>query len=201
LKRIYAGVGAVLGWTALILQLYLLLVNRTVSVPESVLRYFSYFTILTNILAAVSFTSVCSQYDGRGFFARPVTVSAITVYILIVGIVYNIILRSLWSPQGLQMLVDEFLHTVQPLLFLIFWFLFVPEGELKWSDAFNWLAYPFAYIAYLLISGAITGFYPYPFADVNKLGYTAAMLNGVLIIAGFFILSLLLVGVARISSR
>jgi hypothetical protein len=51
------------------------------------------------------------------------------------------------------------------------------------------------------VSGPFTGFYPYPFADVNKLGYTAAMLNGVLIIAAFFILSLLLIGVSRISSR
>jgi hypothetical protein len=118
-----------------------------------------------------------------------------------VGIVYNVILRSLWDPQGLQRCVDEALHTVQPLLFFIFWLLFVPKKELQWKHAFIWLFYPFAYIFYLLVSGPFTGFYPYPFADVNKLGYTAAMLNGVLIIAAFFILSLLLIGVSRISSR
>jgi hypothetical protein len=201
LKRIYAGIGAALGWTALVLQFYLLLANRTVSVPESILRYFSYFTILTNLLAAVSFTAVCVQSSGKAFFVRATTLSAVTVYILIVGLVYNIILRSLWDPRGLQLLVDEFLHTAQPLLFLVFWLLFVPKKELKWKHAFNWLLYPCVYIIYLLITGAVTGFYPYPFADVNKLGYTTAMLNGVLIIACFLILSLLLVGAARISSR
>lgn len=201
MKRIYASIGATLGWTALILQLYLSLANRTVSVPESILRYFSYFTILTNLLAAVSFSAVCLRSSGKLFFARPLTLSAVTVYILIVGIVYNVILRSLWDPRGLQLFVDEFLHTVQPLLFLLFWLLFVPKKELQWRHAFNWLLYPVAYIIYLVIMGAITGFYPYPFADVNKLGYMTAMLNGVLIIAAFLVLSLLLIGAARIRSR
>jgi hypothetical protein len=201
LKRTYAAIGALIGWISLFLQLYLLLENRTVSVPESFLRFFSYFTILTNILVALSLTAVCLRSEREGFFIRPITLSAVTVYILIVGIVYNVILRSLWEPQGLQKWVDEALHTVQPLLYLVFWLLFVQKNELKWKHAFNWLLYPVAYIIYLLVSGPFTGFYPYPFADVNKLGYPAAMLNGVFIIAGFFVLSLLLIGISRISVR
>lgn len=50
------------------------------------------------------------------------TITAITVFILIVGSVYQIVLRSIWEPTGLQFIVDELLHTVIPLYMLGYWF-------------------------------------------------------------------------------
>lgn len=44
---------SILGWFALGSQLYLIIQNRIVSVPETVVRYFSFFTILTNLLVAI----------------------------------------------------------------------------------------------------------------------------------------------------
>jgi len=52
-------------------------------------------------------------------------ITAITVYITIVGLVYNVILRFLWKPEGLQFIVDELLHTVIPLLLLVIAFLII----------------------------------------------------------------------------
>src|ERR1700722_12472536 len=60
--RIYAAVGALLGWFALALQLYLMLVQAPG--PErlgAVITYFSFFTILTNILTALVFSAVAMQ--------------------------------------------------------------------------------------------------------------------------------------------
>lgn len=46
----------VLGWFALLLQLYLIILHRVSSLPETIVRFFSFFTIQTNILVALCFT-------------------------------------------------------------------------------------------------------------------------------------------------
>lgn len=198
-RKVFVATGALLGWLTLILQFYLMLNNRVVPVPETTLRFFSYFTILTNTLVAITYTVLwLDPPAGRiRMLTKASFLTAVTVYILIVGIIYNVILRSLWSPKGLQQLVDESLHTVLPLLFFLFWLLFVPKATLEWKQSFIWLAYPIAYILYILLIGALTGFYPYPFADAGQLGYPRALLNGLGIIAFFSLLSLLLIALGK----
>lgn len=194
---------AMLAWFAVIMQLYLIIANRQESVIETLFRFFGYFTIVTNIIVALGFTFIFlgTKYRLGRFFSRPSTITAITVYITIVGIVYNVILRSLWSPSGLQMIVDELLHTAIPALVIIFWLIFVPIEELKWKSVFAWLIYPLIYVAYSLIHGAITNWYPYPFVDVNKLGYNKALINtgGVLLVV--LVLSLALIGTGKLMKK
>jgi hypothetical protein len=198
-RRKFAAAGALLGWLALVLQLYLMIQNRVVPIPATLLRFFSYFTILTNLIAVLSYTAVWLN-SSKGFpytLTRPRSLSAVTVYILIVGIIYNIILRSLWHPQGLQLIVDELLHTILPVLFLLFWWLFVPKTGLKWRFAFAWLWYPAVYIIYTVLMGALTGFYPYPFADASQLGYPRALLNGGGMLCAFYALSMVLIAIGK----
>ena len=128
--KTYAAIGAVIGWLALLLQLYLIIANRVASVPETIVRYFSFFTILTNILVAVSFTQVYLKgVNEKGiFFVRPKTLTATVVYITVVGLIYNVILRFLWAPVGMAKLVDELLHTLIPVAYILFWLKFVPRG-------------------------------------------------------------------------
>lgn len=201
--RIIALVGALLGWFAVITQLYLMMENRVVSVPGTLLRFFAFFTIDTNIIVALCFTFIFlgNKYRLGLFFSKASTVTAITVYITIVGIVYNVILRSTWDPQGMQKTVDELLHTVIPALFIVFWLIFVPIEQLKWKTAFPWLIYPILYMTYAIIHGAITKFYPYPFVDVNDLGYTKALLNAGGILLVIFLLSLALIATGKLMKK
>lgn len=203
LLRILAFFGALLGWFALIAQLYLIITNRTVSVPETLLRFFGYFTIDTNILAALclSFIAINSNSKTGLFFSKAGTVTAITVYIMIVGIVYNVILRSLWAPEGLQKIVDELLHSVIPVFFVLIWVFFIPIEQLKWKMAFGWLIFPLIYMIYALVLGAATKFYPYPFVDVNELGYKKALLNAGGILLVIFVFSLALIGTGKLMKR
>src|SRR5688572_20631270 len=197
--RIYATIGAVMGWFAVIIQLYLHILNRPVAFGESLLRFFGYFTIDTNILCALFLTFVALQSKSRlgRFFRKATTATALTVYITIVGVTYNILLRNTWNPQGMQKLVDELLHSVIPVYFVLFWFIFVPGKDLKWKDAFPWLIYPILYMVYAIILGAITMFYPYPFVDVNELGYTKALTNSLIVLALIFLLSLAFIGIGK----
>lgn len=201
--RIISLIGALIGWFAIITQFYLMMGNRVVSVPETTFRFFSFFTIDTNILVALCFTFIFLRSNSRlgKFFSKATTISAITVYITIVGIVYNVILRSLWEPQGMQKIVDELLHSVIPVLFIIFWLIFVPIKQLRWNDAFPWLTYPLIYMIYALTFGATTNFYPYPFVDVIKLGYNKALLNAGAVLLVIFLLSLALIATDKIKKK
>jgi hypothetical protein len=201
--RIYASIGAVIGWFAVIVQFYLHMQNSPVPFAEKILRYFGYFTIDTNILCALFLTFIALQSNspiGR-FFRKATAATALTVYIIIVGITYNILLRNTWNPQGMQKLVDELLHSVIPIYFFLFWFIFVPGKDLKWKNAFPWLIYPILYVVYATILGAITKFYPYPFVDVNELGYSKALTNSLIVLVVMFLLSLAFIGIGKARNK
>jgi len=199
-SKVFLITGVLLGWFALLAQLYLIIVNNAAPVIEAVVRYFSFFTILTNIIAALCLSKLLlnANKDDHSFLTRPDTLAAVTVYISVVGIVYNLILRFTWQPQGLQFFVDELLHAVLPILFISYWLLFVPKNTLKWSASLLWLIYPFFYLLFILLRGSCSGFYPYPFVDVNKLGYNKVLLNSFYLLIVFLMLSLLLIGSGKL---
>lgn len=191
--KLLLGAICLLGWFALIGQFYLIILNRGTSIPEIVIRYFSYFTILTNILVAICCTILLTNRNSKikSFFLRQNTLTAITVYITIVGLVYNFILRFLWNPQGLQRIVDELLHSVIPLLFIVFWLLIVPKGKLYWKSVLAWLLYPLIYLVFVLLRGIPSSFYPYPFIDVKKIGYPQTFINSSGMLLAFLAISIL----------
>lgn len=193
-QRIAQQIIAVTTWSALILQFYLQIINRSTAISEAVIRYFSYFTILTNLLVAVCFTSLLlKQSKGYRFFKQASVITATTVYILIVGLVYNLVLRTQWNPQGLQLLADNLLHTSTPLLVLIYWFIYVSAKEISWKQTPAWMLYPLLYLVYVFIRGSFSNFYPYFFIDVSKLGYANAFTNALYVTAAFFIVALALI--------
>ena len=198
-KRL-AAIGAFVGWITILLQLYLFIDNRTLSVPETIIRFFSYFTILTNILVAFCFTILFIQKQ-PSFFSKPSTLTPVAVFILVVGIVYNIILRKTWNPQGLLKLVDELLHVVMPLYFLVYWIMCVNKKSLRWTAVFGWLLFPLAYFIYVLLRGATSEFYPYPFVNVTVLGYPKVAGNAAILVLFFLALSCLFVAVGKWMDR
>ena len=202
-KRFYEIIISLTAWFAIIAQLYLHLTSGRAGVTELLIRFFSYFTILTNIFIAVCCTAqLIATGSGLGkFFSRTGTLTALTVYILIVGSVYNIILRSTWNPEGLQMIVDELLHTLIPIFFLLYWIFFVPKSGLKWNQVSFWLVYPFFYALFIMFRGYFSGFYPYPFIDVDELGLARALINAVGFTFAFLLTSLFFVGIAKLLAK
>ncbi|CAL1518992.1 Pr6Pr family membrane protein [Chitinophaga sp. MM2321] len=201
--KAYLSVLTVLGWFALIAQFCITISSGIAPPVEIIIQYFSYFTILTNLMVAVCCTTLLLRPRSRwgDFFSRQTTRTAITVYIVIVGIIYNLILRFIWEPQGLQRVADELLHLIIPVLFLIYWFLFVPKNKLGWSDCWPWLIYPGIYIVFTFIRGSFSGFYPYPFLDVTKIGFEKALINSAGIAAVFFAVSMLFIALGKWSSK
>ena len=120
MKRKSEIFGLCIGWFAVLSQFVLMIQNRQADITETVIRFFSFFTILTNILVALFFT--VSALKSKSRLSRVLlmdgSITAITALILIVGSVYQLVLRSIWEPTGLQLIVDELLHTITPFYML-----------------------------------------------------------------------------------
>lgn len=189
LKKILAVIIAVTAWTAIIFQAYL----NTGSFGN----LFSYFTILTNLLIAISIsvilifptTSLCR------YFNRASVQTGIALYIFIVALVYNTVLRGIVTLNGWNLFVDTLLHVLVPILYVVFWFFFVRKGTLQFKHPINWLIFPFAYLVYSLTRGAFYKWYPYPFLNVSELGFKKVVFNSgillfVFLISGFALIFL-----------
>ena len=197
---------ALLGWVGLSVQLYLILLGRWelgASLLGGLVNFFSFFTVLTNTLAAVVLTWELTQRESavRRWFLLPAVRSGIAVSIALVGLAYNVLLRHLWQPEGWQFVADELLHDVMPVLFIIYWGLWVPKGTLRLGHIGLWMIYPLVYFAYILLRGDVIGDYMYPFIDIGTIGFTKAFINALGVLLGFVVIALILVGMDRWASR
>jgi hypothetical protein len=190
-KKIYETISALIVWFALIAQFYL--------GTGTTINFFSFFTILCNILIAVSLTcSLLMPLSRPGlFFSRLSVQSAIVLYIFIVGLVYNTVLRGIVVLTGWRWIVDNLLHVVVPILYIIYWFAFKSKGKLLWRDGIYWIYFPLIYLIYSMIRGAIVHWYPYPFLNADLHGYPKVVLNIIGMISVFFIAGIILIAITR----
>jgi hypothetical protein len=189
-ERIAAIALAAVGLFALILQYYLLLQvtgTQGLSWGKATLRFFAYFTIQANVLVALMLIAFALRPKIEEWTVHPFERSAIASYIVVVALVYVTTLRELWAPQGAQWLADVLLHYFMPLAFLAFWLFVMRKAGLRWYDPLLWLIYPVFYLGFVLVHGRFTGFYPYPFIDVSKIGHGRMALNALGILLAFLV--------------
>jgi hypothetical protein len=197
ITRIASIVVALSAWAGLVLQFIdslQLANNRPFTALWSMVEY---FTITTNILVALAFTALALGYP-----VSPRIVGGILLSIVLVGVVYNFLLRDL--PIGnapTSALANTLVHRVTPILVTLFWIACAPKGQLQWSDAVRWAAYPSFYFGYALLRGKSDGTYAYPFINVAKIGWSATARNAVAIAVCFIVASLILIGIDHLGRR
>ncbi|HMN87255.1 MAG TPA: Pr6Pr family membrane protein [Bauldia sp.] len=173
--RAYAAVFALVGWFAVIGQYAVSYKHDLVGTVD----FLSYFTTLSNILVALTLT-VAALAPGSGpgrFLLRPSVAMATAVYITVTGFTYYLILAKLYDLHGWTLVLNHLLHYVMPPAYVVFWLAFVRKGTLH-LPAVGWmLVPPLGYAAYTLVHGPFSGFYPYPFVDVTKIGYVHVLAN------------------------
>ena len=174
-------------WFAIILQLCL--------TEGSVINFFSFFTILSNSLIAVSltFNLILSKTKMGLFFSGISVQTAIALYIIVVGLVYNLVLRGIVVQTGWHLIVNNILHVLNPILYILYWIFFSPKDKLNWKNGIYWTIFPVIYLVYSLIRGAIVNWYPYPFLNAGNIGYKKVFINITAMIVLFFIAGLLLI--------
>jgi len=206
LKLAYIALNALMLWLALGLQFYIstkqyLLQGRTF--VGAIIQIVSYYTIQTNILIAIALAAILfapTSTWGK-FFSKVSVLTAIAVYISIVGLIYNLILKGIWELKGLFKLADFLLHTLSPIMFIVFWLLIMPKENIKWKQIFPWALFPLFYLFYSLIRGAINGDYPYPFIDVAKLDYPQVAINSAMVLLAFLVICSCFIGISRVLKK
>lgn len=199
--RRVAGVIAGLGWVALALQLIVTVTMMTgdgASLAAAVWRYLGYFTILTNLLVAVTMTRVA-----RGHGPGVPAITGVVLAIAIVCVTYDLLLRDIVPAMGpVWWTADRMLHYVVPIASVLWWLLLVPKHALGPRHPPGWLLFPIGYLLYALARGAVDGWYPYFFIDAGALGYPRALLNALalsvaMLLAGYAVVALARLAVSR----
>lgn len=201
---VWRSVFAVVGWAALGLQYGLMISGQPAAeVATRTLNFFSFFTILTNLLVAVDLTLPAIGAGTRpGRWAASEGLRAgVTMYAVVVGLVYHFLLHATWNPQGWSYVANIALHYIMPAAILIDWLAFTPNGRLRWIDAGKWLAFPLLYGGWTLLHGALSGWYPYWFIDAGELGLGRTLLNFGGLLAFFGVIGLIVVAIDRTLGR
>ena len=201
-KKSALGIG-VIALLSVCIQFYLMIENRVASISETIIRFFSFFTILTNLIVGVYFTILYFSHKkyNTSLFQKPEILTAVTVYITIVGLVYQVVLRQVWEPKGLQKIIDESLHSVIPLIVIVFWYFYENKKWIQYKSCIQWLIYPMIYLIYILIRGNFSNFYPYPFINVSNLGFQKVMVNSVILLLLFSLIAVMFVKIGRVINK
>ena len=190
--RIIAAIAALSGWAGLVLQLWLLI--SAMGFVNGLWRFVGFFTILTNILAAVVATAVALGGDKGLSGARARLMAATSI--LMVGLVYSLALRALWSPTGLQKVADVLLHDATPLVWLALW-LFAPHPRLAWREIGWALVLPTFYVVYAIGRGMMDGWYAYWFLNPAAQSPVELLVSISVLLCAFVLMAAALIWVDR----
>ena len=168
-------------------------------------NFFSFFTIQSNILAALIL--LASSALALGVRVTPdrwdLVRGAAVAYMATTGVVYDALLADIQADLQLtEPWVDWVLHRLMPVVMALDWLIAPPSRRLAFRECLWWMIYPLAYLAYSLIRGPNVDWYPYPFLDPDEVGGyagVAAMSIGITIL--FLGLIWLVVTLGNLSSK
>ena len=188
MSRLWHGAIALIAGVALVVQ-FILLIDR----DGSVVNFFSYFTIESNILVLIASAMIFVKAD-RGGTAFGILRLAGLVGITITGIIFSTVLAGSVELNGIDWWTDKAFHYVVPAMAVIGFVIIKPRTRLD-KSALWFMVWALGWLAYTLIRGAVshpryavtdTTFsdVPYDFLDVDAHGGGAVAVAcvGVLVI-------------------
>ncbi|GAA5201036.1 Pr6Pr family membrane protein [Microbacterium jejuense] len=155
-------------------------------VVTTIANFLSFFTILSNAAAAIvlAWAAIWFWTKRRDRDAEPpglaTALASVSTYMIVTGIVYNLLLRSVVLPQGSEPVwwSNEVLHLIGPLFLLADVFVGPLRRRLPWRALWAIVAFPIVWVGYTMVRGPLTTnpvsgepfWYPYPFLNPNNDG-------------------------------
>ncbi len=161
---------------------------------------FAYFTILSNVLVAVTDAVLALRPRARSLLLRVARFDAVLA-ITVTGVVYHVLLAPLDHQVGAEAVANQLFHTVTPVLAVVGWLVVGPRGLVDRRVLALSVLYPVAWLVFTLVRGAVIGWYPYPFLQVGDLGYGRVALNCAGITLLFLVLAACYAGIDRLLTR
>lgn len=169
---------------------------------QYVIDYFSYFTILSNILITFVFLSFGLGNSKKSLAAKVYAPSVL--YMCITGIVFWTILKGGHGVHHSIVIpwVNIVLHGITPLVAILGFLLFPPAKKLNYSEIWRWLLFPLIFVFYSLVRGPIAHWYPYVILNPATAGGYAGVAKYVTgILVGAYILGIILVFLASLRKK
>lgn len=164
----------------------------------SVVNYFSYFTVLSNVLTVVVL-GVGGLVDPQGLRWQLFR-GAVTLYMVITGIIFAVLLANIEVGIHGQW-TNEVVHRIMPVVILLDWVLVPARRRISEAQSLVWLVFPLVYGVYTLVRGPSVDWYPYPFLDPRSQGYVALFVGLVVLTVAFVLMALAVNAVGRLGSR
>lgn len=175
--RAWHALTAAVAIGALVLQTVLVFQGSSVLVEENpptlatrLIRLVAYFTIQSNVLIAIATVMLARNPDRDGTGFRSLRLAGV-VGITVTCLVHFFLLRPLLDLEGGSYVADKLLHMVVPALAVIGWIAFGPRPRVERRAIEVSLAWPIAWLVVILIAGAATDWFPYPFLDHDEKGW------------------------------
>lgn len=154
-------------------------------------EYFAYFTIESSLMNVVTLV-VAGVFALRHSFDTALLTSvrmAIVTYAVVTGCVYNVLLRNI-PDTGFQGIgwPNDVLHVIIPIYIALDWLVSPGRARLGWSAIWVAVSYPLAWVAFTLIRGIATGWFPYPFLRPEGPGGWASVVVYIVGIASFIVI-------------
>jgi hypothetical protein len=138
---------------------------------------YGYFTIWSNTLVALVTGWFAAGGSERRLLGRPWLLAATVVYVVVVGLIYNILLAGANPQAGVRKAIDVIFHTVIPIAYPLWWLTQTRRGRLGWGALLPTLVFPVAYSLVAMTKGAMTGKYAYFFIDIGRYGVPQVLIN------------------------
>lgn len=167
-SRTLAGILRLAAAATLSVALGFQIVEKTLNNDMVAGEYFTYFTILSTMIAIV-----VTALGGVMALRLPVDTARLTVarmsvlsYAVVTAVVYNLLLRDI-PDEGFVVSPwpGEIMHVWIPLVLVLDWLLSPGRPALRWTGLRIVVIFPLLWLAFTLVRGAITGWYPYPFLE------------------------------------
>lgn len=187
-SRIMAAIIATCTICGLALQ-YALVLPKNGSHAVTAWNMIGFFTVLANLAMAAIFGLRAAGRIGEA----PRLFGGSALVMALVGATFETMLRPIFHPTGTQWWADLLLHDLVPILTVTYWLAMAPKGRLRFSDPPIWTLVPLIYFLYAVARAQFTGKYPYPFMDALAIGWSATLLNAVLMAGAFLVAGFLMV--------
>ncbi|MCR2834142.1 Pr6Pr family membrane protein [Parerythrobacter lacustris] len=155
-----------------------------------------FFTIWTNFAAGLilGWVALRGRADERVLFA-------LATAIAIVALVYHGVLAADHHPVGLDRWTNQMFHSAIPAATILWWLAFSRPSQMGWRSLPWVMVVPVVYTVFAQIVGAASGFYPYFFLDLPKLGWAMLLANLAGLSLCFLLIAALLLAVRSSATR
>lgn len=172
MTRLWHGVLAALALVALIGQAVLVL-----DTGASLVNFFSYFTIQSNLLVLAAATAIALKPERSGTWWRRLRLAGL-MGITVTGVVYTFLIGPYVSFDGAAWWYDKAFHYVVPLLAVIGHVAFRPRTGFRRGDLVV-IVWPVVWLGYTMLRAEAVGpsfaandgsasRYPYDFIDLDR---------------------------------